>query len=380
MYCTCTILSCVYNYGGMKINHTVDSVAFLLLIRSVFPCGDSMVAIIDDREDVWGRCPNLVHVKPYVFFSGTSDINAPPPLVPTFATPSSSHSSSLPSTPTTPRPFFGGVNQGSGVVPHGQPRPFKMRHISRRPQHSQKPTAQPQSDLAFHAHSAKSRDNGTPPVQQQQKLQPSPVENRPNLDENSSDLRTRETSNGSEGGTNEHQSTIHELHHEQFVSDPTNVNSNNNNNSKRRAGDVDTEPGDSASEEEGDGEETESGDGEGGGGGGETSSQGGGEGEKASAGKVVGGDKKGDGESSSSGSGSSSDSEDSSSSGSSSAMDDSLPQEVKLTQEKVGVEMGEADMDVNVPAEDIQGGYLYLHVHVFPAQYVQSYVCCVFLR
>ena len=37
-----------------------------------------MVAIIDDREDVWGRCPNLIHVKPYIFFAGTSDINAPP--------------------------------------------------------------------------------------------------------------------------------------------------------------------------------------------------------------------------------------------------------------------------------------------------------------
>lgn len=46
--------------------------------RSVFPCGDEMVAIIDDREDVWGNCPNLIHVKPYVFFAGTSDINAPP--------------------------------------------------------------------------------------------------------------------------------------------------------------------------------------------------------------------------------------------------------------------------------------------------------------
>ena len=37
-----------------------------------------MVAIIDDREDVWGRCPNLIHVKPYIFFAGTADINAPP--------------------------------------------------------------------------------------------------------------------------------------------------------------------------------------------------------------------------------------------------------------------------------------------------------------
>ena len=46
--------------------------------RSVFPCGDRMVAIIDDREDVWGRAPNLIHVKPYMFFSGVADINAPP--------------------------------------------------------------------------------------------------------------------------------------------------------------------------------------------------------------------------------------------------------------------------------------------------------------
>ncbi len=37
-----------------------------------------MVAIMDDREDVWGRCTNLIHVKPYIFFVGTSDINAPP--------------------------------------------------------------------------------------------------------------------------------------------------------------------------------------------------------------------------------------------------------------------------------------------------------------
>ena len=37
-----------------------------------------MVAIIDDREDVWGRAPNLIHVKPYMFFSGVADINAPP--------------------------------------------------------------------------------------------------------------------------------------------------------------------------------------------------------------------------------------------------------------------------------------------------------------
>lgn len=37
-----------------------------------------MVCIIDDRQDVWKNAPNLVHVKPYHFFDGTADINAPP--------------------------------------------------------------------------------------------------------------------------------------------------------------------------------------------------------------------------------------------------------------------------------------------------------------
>ena len=51
---------------------------YLLYSRSLFPCGDHMVCIIDDREDVWKFAPNLVHVKPYVFFKNTGDINAPP--------------------------------------------------------------------------------------------------------------------------------------------------------------------------------------------------------------------------------------------------------------------------------------------------------------
>ena len=46
--------------------------------RALFPCGDAMVCIIDDREDVWKMAPNLVHVRPYHFFDGTADINAPP--------------------------------------------------------------------------------------------------------------------------------------------------------------------------------------------------------------------------------------------------------------------------------------------------------------
>lgn len=50
------------------------------IFRALFPCGDNMVCIIDDREDVWSHASNLIHVKPYHFFQHTGDINAPPGL------------------------------------------------------------------------------------------------------------------------------------------------------------------------------------------------------------------------------------------------------------------------------------------------------------
>lgn len=46
----------------------------------MFPCGENMVCIIDDREDVWDYASNLIHVKPYRFFQHTGDIHAPPGL------------------------------------------------------------------------------------------------------------------------------------------------------------------------------------------------------------------------------------------------------------------------------------------------------------
>ncbi|XP_070575591.1 RNA polymerase II subunit A C-terminal domain phosphatase-like [Ptychodera flava] len=48
-------------------------------LKSIFPCGDNLVCIIDDREDVWNFAPNMVHVKPYHYFEGTGDINSPTP-------------------------------------------------------------------------------------------------------------------------------------------------------------------------------------------------------------------------------------------------------------------------------------------------------------
>ena len=44
-------------------------------LTSLFPSGDSLVCIIDDREDVWNYSPNLVHVKPYMWFRDVGDIN-----------------------------------------------------------------------------------------------------------------------------------------------------------------------------------------------------------------------------------------------------------------------------------------------------------------
>ena len=44
-------------------------------LKTLFPCGDEMVCIIDDRGEVWNFVPNLIQVKPYVFFKNTGDIN-----------------------------------------------------------------------------------------------------------------------------------------------------------------------------------------------------------------------------------------------------------------------------------------------------------------
>ena len=46
-------------------------------LHALFPCGDSMVCIIDDREDVWNYSKNLIAVRPYSFFANTGDINSP---------------------------------------------------------------------------------------------------------------------------------------------------------------------------------------------------------------------------------------------------------------------------------------------------------------
>ncbi|KAJ2122088.1 CTD phosphatase Fcp1 [Coemansia sp. RSA 720] len=45
-------------------------------MQRLFPVDTRMVAILDDRDDVWKWSPNLIRVHPYEFFKGVGDINA----------------------------------------------------------------------------------------------------------------------------------------------------------------------------------------------------------------------------------------------------------------------------------------------------------------
>ncbi|CAD5231818.1 unnamed protein product [Bursaphelenchus xylophilus] len=46
-------------------------------LSSLFPAGEEMVLMVDDRCDVWGFSDSLIWVKPYVFFNNIGDINDP---------------------------------------------------------------------------------------------------------------------------------------------------------------------------------------------------------------------------------------------------------------------------------------------------------------
>lgn len=45
-------------------------------LKNIFPFNDNMVVVVDDRIDVWCGCPNLITIKPFLYFKGKStDIN-----------------------------------------------------------------------------------------------------------------------------------------------------------------------------------------------------------------------------------------------------------------------------------------------------------------
>uniref|UniRef100_A0A673H0V4 RNA polymerase II subunit A C-terminal domain phosphatase n=1 Tax=Sinocyclocheilus rhinocerous TaxID=307959 RepID=A0A673H0V4_9TELE len=68
----------LFSHRIMSRDECIDPFSKTGNLRNLFPCGDSMVCIIDDREDVWKFAPNLITVKKYIYFQDTGDINAPP--------------------------------------------------------------------------------------------------------------------------------------------------------------------------------------------------------------------------------------------------------------------------------------------------------------
>merc|ERR1719270_2574299 len=88
-----------FSHRILSRDECFDKTAKTANLSSLFPCGDHMVCIIDDREDVWNFAPNLVHVKPYNFFKNTGDINAPPGSADRARAQQSPSASSLPKPP-----------------------------------------------------------------------------------------------------------------------------------------------------------------------------------------------------------------------------------------------------------------------------------------
>ncbi|KAI0990328.1 hypothetical protein GJ496_011464 [Pomphorhynchus laevis] len=59
---------CLFSQRILSRNEFVDPRSKTSNIRSIFPCGDEMVAILDDRQDVWDNAINLILVPPFEFF------------------------------------------------------------------------------------------------------------------------------------------------------------------------------------------------------------------------------------------------------------------------------------------------------------------------
>ncbi|XP_024082343.1 RNA polymerase II subunit A C-terminal domain phosphatase [Cimex lectularius] len=67
----------LFSHRILSRDECFDSNSKFANLQALFPCGDELVCIIDDREDVWNYSPNLIQVKPYLFFKNTGDIHDP---------------------------------------------------------------------------------------------------------------------------------------------------------------------------------------------------------------------------------------------------------------------------------------------------------------
>ncbi|KAJ8679285.1 hypothetical protein QAD02_015072 [Eretmocerus hayati] len=70
----------LFSHRILSRDECFDPMSKTANLKALFPCGVDMVCIIDDRDDVWQGCANLVQVKPYHYFLHTGDINVPPGL------------------------------------------------------------------------------------------------------------------------------------------------------------------------------------------------------------------------------------------------------------------------------------------------------------
>ncbi|KAJ3297011.1 Carboxy-terminal domain (CTD) phosphatase [Borealophlyctis nickersoniae] len=69
-------------FGERIISRNDSGSGTIKSIRRLFPSDQSMVVVVDDRMDIWEDPSNIVPVKPYSFFVGIGDINAPFSAIP----------------------------------------------------------------------------------------------------------------------------------------------------------------------------------------------------------------------------------------------------------------------------------------------------------
>ncbi|XP_031590259.1 RNA polymerase II subunit A C-terminal domain phosphatase isoform X1 [Oreochromis aureus] len=174
-------------------------------LRNLFPCGDSMVCIIDDREDVWKFAPNLITVKKYIYFQGTGDINAPPGSREAQMARKAGGSSSRPAESTEQTGTLGADEQNNGLRKRAKDNNVSGKEESIAPQSSQgMPSNERTHPTADEDESGQSKgsETETKPVEESRETQRDDITNVKEDDTN----RTREDKEGANSSAPRHES------------------------------------------------------------------------------------------------------------------------------------------------------------------------------
>ncbi|XP_039876951.1 RNA polymerase II subunit A C-terminal domain phosphatase isoform X3 [Simochromis diagramma] len=174
-------------------------------LRNLFPCGDSMVCIIDDREDVWKFAPNLITVKKYIYFQGTGDINAPPGSREAQMARKAGGSSSRPAESTEQTGTLGVDEQNNGLRKRAKDNNVSRKEESIAPQSSQdmpsKERTHPTADEDESGQN-KGSETETKPVEESKDTQRDEITNVKEDDTNG----TREDKEGANSSAPRHES------------------------------------------------------------------------------------------------------------------------------------------------------------------------------